>query len=55
LDLLACNCNDGAFSCNSIVGPDTECRLGDCNPSNWGCGFLWMGECTGRCEMVEIH
>ncbi len=46
-----CECssaNSGALFCNDCGGL-MECRKGNCAPSNWGCGCLWLQACDGLC------
>jgi hypothetical protein len=46
--LSDCNCNSGsAFSC---IGRN-ECTNFNCNDTNWGCGFMFVYTCDGRCTL----
>jgi|GEM_PF-4186140 len=40
---LACNCRWG------WCGSGDDCESANCNETDMGCGFLFLGSCTDRC------
>lgn len=52
-----CSCNaDGHpnFCTDNFLGGFVYCKKGNqnCKVSNSGCGWFWVNECNGRCEVV---
>lgn len=46
----SCHCNTGFFSDFCNVTGEGECEDVECEGSNFGCGWIWMGSCNGRCS-----
>lgn len=49
---LSCHCNLSADFCDTITGPQEECKPIQCEPYEPGCGWFWQQECNGRCNYV---
>lgn len=49
--LKSCSCNIGStFTC----GYGIQCRGSQCRSTSTGCGFLWVYECNGNCDVLQL-
>lgn len=48
-EMKSCHCNTAMFSDFCGVTGEGICEKVDCETSDWGCGWIWLGDCNGRC------
>jgi hypothetical protein len=51
LAIGGCSCNTGSDFCGTPTSLDEDCLEGGCDEANWGCGWLWLQDCNGECEI----
>lgn len=49
-----CHCNTGPVSDFCNVASQGLCEKTDCIKTNYGCGWIWLGDCNGRCSDVYL-
>lgn len=49
-DMNSCHCNTGMLSDFCNVTGEGMCEDVKCEGSDWGCGWIWLDDCNGRCS-----
>lgn len=48
-----CSCSVSSDFCDSITGLKEKCKGGNRTPTGAGCGWFWVQDCTGTCQIQQ--